>query len=79
MIPVNAGISSHVKEPDLNLRNLKTLKEARVDFDKSYIDKVLEFTSGNKGKAAVLLGLSREGLRKVLNRTNSKSLQKKVA
>lgn len=44
------------------------LRDARDAFEKDFISQVLSRTKGNKTQAAKLLGLSREGLRKALNK-----------
>ncbi len=47
---------------------LSSLKVARDEFEQVFIQKALRKTRGNKTQAAKLLGLSREGLRKALNK-----------
>lgn len=45
-----------------------TLKEAKDQFEEQFISAALESTRGNKTETARLLGLSREGLRKILTK-----------
>jgi two-component system nitrogen regulation response regulator NtrX len=56
--------SSPSKEPQLHQKARKSLKEARLDFEKAFIQKVLEENDGNISKTAQNIGMERSHLHK---------------
>ena len=55
------------KQKDLNyLLELSSFKEAKKQFEFDFVEQALELCAGNKTKAAKMIGLSREALRKIL-------------
>ena len=70
-------VSSHIQKPDVKLEDLapkierinaETLKKAVAKVERQVIAAALKKTGGNQTKAAKLLGLSRFGLRKKMQR-----------
>jgi DNA-binding NtrC family response regulator len=54
--------------PDLEARPIQSLAEAKAEFERSYVWKVLQSAAGNRSEAAKILGMSRQGLQKLLRR-----------
>jgi DNA-binding NtrC family response regulator len=65
------GLDSYESESRLSLRSdmhVKSLAHAKAEFEANYVLSVLERSSGNVSQAARTLGLSRQGLQKLLRR-----------
>lgn len=58
------GASSSEKNRTYNMAEseLSTLSHVTSEAEKSYIEKVLKYTNGNRTKAAEILGISRKSL-----------------
>lgn len=48
---------------------IATLRQARVKFERQYVHEALARAHGRVGKAAAALGMTRQGLQKLLRRT----------
>jgi DNA-binding NtrC family response regulator len=53
---------------DPDVQPIQSLAEAKAEFERHYVWKVLQSAAGNRSEAAKILGISRQGLQKLIRR-----------